>query len=203
MDLTILTGKRPHLLAKTLASLPQDLLYESNLIVLHNGGDELTGEVLDGLKFIDKRIVTDKFYSIGKAISMLMAETSSEYVLHLEDDWTMGEMNGWLELSKYLLETYDLVKLRHHSQRTLNYNMVDKKPLIQNRKGKYSVNNGHYSFNPCLQKLETVKKIFPCENETDAQRKFYSINGTVAQLNPGLFYHIGDDESLRENGGQA
>jgi hypothetical protein len=202
MLITLLTGRRPLLLARTLDSLRGVDLGEFFMLVLHNGADRPTAEVLEAHRDrIDLVITTPQFLDIGEASSLLFKhaqEMDMEYLLHLEDDWEAGPFDLHLPLAQVLLDRVFQVRLRYHKQKVLKDHMVTGRPIKWVGHPGYRItNDAHYTLNPALIRLSDIGKGFPALDEKDAQRRFWVAGcRQVAQL-PGVWRHIGGGLSLR------
>jgi hypothetical protein len=206
VTVAILTGQRPELLEQTLKSLPDWLWDQAQFIVFHNGADKATTDVLNQWDF-DLRIYhRGDLLSIGPAVSMLMqhaAGTGTRYIIHLEDDWLFTgdpEDNLWLADAKRALESakVGLVRLRQADEPTLKRNMVTRRPIVWKPvpgQGFNLSDNAHYTLNPTLMRI--VDLPWPATGETHAQRIFDALGWRSAQLTPGVFRHIGGENSLR------
>lgn len=93
LAVTLLTGRRPALLERTLTSLKlhQSAMLEDALVIaLHNGGDPETALVLNRHRDLINLVIESPFLGIGAATSFLFQhalELETKYLLHLEDDW--------------------------------------------------------------------------------------------------------------------
>lgn len=218
--LTILTGRRPALLAKQIDSLrawAPGLLETAQVIVLHNDGgsgtDPLTRGQVELLR--GSALETTSLYPIGRATSLLeraARQSGAAYWLHLEDDWRLSSAApGWLAQAKSLLGTAKhptevaQVRLRHWSERTLPRHMVTRKPISWlAARGPESVphliaSDAHLTFNPFLARVGALTGAFPCTGEADFQERGHALGlRRVAQMYPGAFTHLGEGElSLR------
>jgi hypothetical protein len=206
LAVTCLTGRRPHLLERTLASVEahQSVLADAWWLVCHNGGDEATWEVLQQHRdLVNQVVVTPHFMDVGPATSFLFhhaAETRHLFLFHLEDDW-VAEPGDWLVEAGFLLaEGAFQVRLRHHEERVLPRHMVTNRRLNwRSHKGYNLTEDAHYTLNPSLMYVDDLRLGFPATSERDAQRKFWERGRRrVAQLVPGVWRHIGEGkESLR------
>jgi hypothetical protein len=199
---TLLTGRRPKLLARTLDSLRQfqPEVLEGFVLCLHNGGDSETREVLDRHRDVIDLVVTSEFQDIGGSTSLLFKhalEIDAEYMLHLEDDWVASPGRWYDQAQGLLTETFQ-VRLRSTRETVLKNHMVTGQPIVwQSRPGCKVSPDAHYTMNPSLIKLSDLSKGFPSLGERDAQRMFWEAGcRKVAQL-PGVFRHIGGRDSLR------
>lgn len=202
MIVTLLTGRRPLLLARTLESLRQyhPEILENFTLVLHNGGDRPTAEVLEQHRDVLDLIVTSEFLDIGPAVSLLFRhalEVGEEHLLHLEDDWEATDADPFLSVAEAMLDDVFQVRLRWWRETTLPTHMVTGRRINwTGRPGNRITNDAHYTLNPSLIRLADVPKGFPATSEQDAQRRFWEAGcRKVAQL-PGTWKHIGTD-SLR------
>lgn len=203
---TCLTGRRPHLLERTLASVEahQPVLADAWWLVCHNGGDDATWDVLQQHRnLLSQVVVTPHFMPVGQAASFLFhiaLETKQVLLFHLEDDWE-AEPSDWLvEAGELLQKGAFQVRVRHHEERVLTRHMVTNRRLNWKDHGWYRVTgDAHYTLNPSLLFLDDLRLGFPATSERDAQRKFWNAGRRrVAQLVPGVWRHIGEGaESLR------
>lgn len=208
---TLLTGRRPRVLRDTLNALQQHspgFLKHATLIVLINSPDPDTRAIISGLDHVDRVLVHDgPLLSIGVATSRLMAEVSTlpdsvDTVLHLEDDWRAHTFDaGWLARGLSLLDTHERigqVRLRDAADRVLRRHMITNRPIQWTPlQGDRRASSAHFTFNPSLVRRKDLTALFPCEDETEAQRLFLKAGFASAQLVPGTFTHIGDEDSLR------
>lgn len=206
--LTLLTGRRPDLFARTVESALENapgLLEESLVVVLVNGGDA------DSLAFverfsdvIDRRLVTPRVRPIGRSVSTLShwaGRSGRRYWLHLEDDWECRPVDGWLDEAKgLLLAGAAQVRLRRAEERVLDRHMVTREPLLWVERGDHRwSSDAHYTLNPSLVWTSSAEDAWPATGERAAQRRWHRRGMTVsAQHLPGVFAHIGQDRSLRE-----
>lgn len=208
--ITILTGGRPHLLRRTLDSLQHcapGLIEQHPLFVMINGGDAETHAVVAQLPFVHRCLVHETgILPIGVAVSALAAEAAAldgaQYILHLEDDWeTHAVEQGWLHRARQVLDAHPhigQVRLRHRGEPVLHQHMLTRRPIVwTQRNGFMSAPSAHYTFNPSLIRTVDVPRIFPSASEVEAQARFLSTRMAVAQLLPGVFRHIGAEDSLR------
>lgn len=206
--ITLLTGRRPVLLDRTLVALAatqKPLIEDGFVLILHNGGDPETGDVLKRhADLIDLTIVTQYLLPIGPAVSLLFdhaREVEAEYLLHLEDDWE-AEPGPWYDQAARLLDdgTFQ-VRLRHVDERVLPTHMVHKRPLRWTiwPDGYRTSPDAHYTLNPSLIRLADVGKGWPAGSEREAQKRFWKAGyRKVAQLVPGIWRHTGAVHSLRK-----
>lgn len=206
MVITILTGRRPKLLNKTIGSLQEKVpgLLDSNYVIMFNNAcDKKTVDLIEKFDFVDKLIERKRTVSIGRAMSMLAKEVkkTDEYIwFHLEDDWEC--MNGgWLDKATELILNPEIsqVRLRLDNEPALRTHMITGEPIRwQYKLGHKIANKAHFTQNPNLIRVEDVDNIFPATGERVAQKNWMN-NGMkkVAQMIPGSFKHIGDKDSLR------
>lgn len=210
---TLLTGHRPGLLNLTLATLEVNapwLLEDARVVVLHNGDDgtdDDTREVLDLYAGAwDERLSEPTLLETGPATSKLAArvpESWRPYWLHLEDDWgATGAHAGWLHLARELLAgdpELAQVRLRCDDERVLRRHMVTNRPLRWTDHGRYRLApDAHWTNNPSLVRAQEAPLAWPARGERSAQRNWHAAERhKVAQLVPGEFKHLGDDDSLR------
>lgn len=209
--ITLLTGRRPELLENTLHRMQlcaPGLLRRAHVIVMHNSGDPETAAVLDKYAdFIDDTVTTQNLLTIGEATSRLarLAHlTDRKYWLHLEDDWALLPTTpDWLAQAQTILHSRPnifQVRLRHHTETTLDRHMVTSRPIRWAACAGYRMSvDAHYTANPSLLRTRDIAKIWPAEGEREAQRNAHRAGlRVVAQLMPGGFVHTGGDKSLRE-----
>ncbi len=226
LAITILTGNRANLLKRTLSSFYKKceaLANEAHVTMLVNGADAATLRVTKKTPWIDHCHVREnqegEIATIGVAISELMSMVPEDatHVMHLEDDWEfIGPGSGFLGQAEWLLRKHPevgQVRLRKHappsvpSQRTMRNHMVTGRRILWKDKRAsggfdYRLGDAHLTFNPTLMRRAILADLFPCEGERDAARKFLSRRHKVVQLMPGVFRHIGRDDSLRERLGR-
>jgi predicted O-methyltransferase YrrM len=209
---TILTGARPHLLARSLDALratAPGLLDTARVTVLLNGADRATRDVLgrhtDVIDTVDATPMP--IMSIGAATSRLAAAARASgrrWWLHLEDDWVAGTVHdGWLDDARgVLLDHPDVghVRLRHRGDTTLGWHMVTRAPLVWTP-GRLALHSpaAHWTLNPTLVRVADIDRVWPANSEAGAQRRAHAagLRG-AAQMLPGVFVHAGGGvESLR------
>lgn len=211
--ITIVTGGRPALLARTLSSILATcpgLLQTAHVAVLHTGPDEdrergfTTGELLEGeASWIDVVTRLDDRLDVGQAAgAMLGFPPPRPYTLHLEDDWVACTADTtWLDRARRVLTEHpDIhqVRLRHTAEPVMRKHMITRRPLHW-AAGPYGtrVAAAHYTLNPSLMRSDEVAQLWPADTENGAARQFYNLGWKVAQMEPGVFRHIGDGQSLR------
>lgn len=228
LAVTILTGNRPKLLKRTtttIATHARPLLEKARVILMINGADDLTVSVARKLDWVDvvhirqrREEEADEIAPIGVAVSELMAMVPEEatHVLHLEDDWECTA-DGWYDRALWILRRHGevgQVRLRRDvprsvvSQRTSRFNMVNGKVIRWHEQRapagfQYRTGDAHFTFNPSLVRRSLLPMLYPCAGERDAASKFAMKRLGSAQLLPGAFRHIGDQESLREKLGRV
>lgn len=194
---TILTGRRPHLLARTLRSLER-FAPTQNYLVCHNGADPDTIPVYLSTTLSVKVEAWNDWLGIGEATTRCAdyaRESGAEFWCHLEDDWELRTPPRFGE-AKFLLRSQDIgqVRLRSLRDRTLPYHYITRQPTIWDDYGSYRIGDTHLTFNPALWRTADLD-LFPVTDEPDAMRRSpYTHN---AQLDPGHFVHIGKGHSLR------
>lgn len=213
---TVLTGARPGLLARSLAALratAPGLLDSAQVLVLHNGGDPATATALDRHRDVVDHVTTcpPPIMSIGAATSQLAAaarDSGARWWLHLEDDWIAATLHdGWLDDAREVLLAHPgiaQVRLRHRSEATLTWHMVTRAPLVWTP-GRVALHTreAHWTCNPTLTRTSESARVWPAGSESRAQRRAHvaGLRG-VAQLLPGVFVHAGGGgESLRQRTG--
>lgn len=224
VTVTVLTGGRPHLLARTVTALrvrAPGLLETAHLVVVCNGQDQGTMDILDGFRDdIDQVIPVGGARSlagVGEATSRCAAAAASsarDQWLHVEDDWILRSRHtGWLQDAQNVLDgdpRIAQVRLRHFGERTLARHMVTGAGLDWLARDTHLVAvAAHWTFNPCLMRVAQALRVFPAGSEAEAQRAATAAGlHRVAQLLPGGFNHIGGqsgggDESLRARTGSV
>jgi glycosyltransferase involved in cell wall biosynthesis len=207
--LAILTGWRPDLLRHTLSSLPTSLLRSAHVIVLHDGGDDETTDVLSKYeKHIDEIHTRQhpyrQMHTIGENWSHLSSLTQGkgDYVLMLEDDWQYSTLDHhWLDHARSILSTTDIaqVRLRHVSERNRPRHMVTGEHIDWTSFAHGMVAHAHLGWQPNLMHVSDLTRTFPAEGERHWQSIAYDEGlRCVAQLYPAVFRHIGDEDSLRK-----
>lgn len=203
---TVLTGRRPNLLARTLDALratQRPLLEDAYTLALHNGGDEETANVLRANQdLFNMTVVSPTFLGIGEATSTLfgMAQDRGEYLLHVEDDWEASPGEWWNQAKALLEDGIFQVRLRRASETVLAKHMVTKKRIEWEQGDDFNfTRDAHYTLNPSLMRMVNVAKGWPALSEREAQRNLWRAKKRkVAQLVPGVFTHIGGEDSLRK-----
>lgn len=204
---TILTGLRPALLAATVASVQDTapgLLASAHVTVLHNGADPDTSDLLDGYDWVDRRIVIDgPQLAHGPATSALFGGLPDRpYLLHLEDDWAAVSLHeGWLDAARAVLDAdpeVGQVRLRHRGDRVLPRHMVTGRPIAwtPHHIAGASTAVAHWTLNPSLMRTAEIGALWPADDESQAMRRFAASGALTAQLDPGVFTHLGGDASL-------
>lgn len=203
---TLLTGGRPDLLARTVASLTAlapGLLETAHVAVLHNGADPGTAALLDTYGWVDHlTVLQDRLPVAQAAMALLGFPPPRPYVLHLEDDWQVATADTtWLLRAVQVLQEdprVGQVRLRHRGQTVLKTHMVTRRPLwwTPGPCGT-EIAAAHYTLNPSLMRSEQVPQLWPAPNERAAARTFHNLGWLVAQMLPGVFRHIGEGASLR------
>jgi glycosyltransferase involved in cell wall biosynthesis len=204
---TLVTGGRADLLAKTLGSLDATapgLLQSAHVAVLQNGVDPATTSVLDAYGDLwDHRVVVSQRLPIGQTASAMLGHPAPRtYVLHLEDDWLAATtVPGWLDRARAALNDPRIgqVRLRHRGDRVLSRHMVTRQPIDwQPGPDGHVTAHAHYTLNPSLMRAEDTPKIWDADDgETGAMRRFVGTGMLTAQAVPGVFQHLGDGHSLR------
>ncbi|PCH49534.1 MAG: hypothetical protein COC17_08320 [Hyphomicrobiales bacterium] len=98
-DLTIVSGRRPELLEATLESFFKKIINNIGFTNFYANVDPFCGTLEDGDKcceiikhyFPTCHIFRPEKASFGHAVKRLWQATTSDYVLHIEDDWLMLE----------------------------------------------------------------------------------------------------------------
>lgn len=205
MVITFLSGSRPEYLRQSLLTTfeycPE--IKNDNVLIFNNSGDAETESIIDEYedRYNVRRMRSDTILPIGEALSLLAeyaANSGEKYWASFEDDFICT--NNQLDEAVHILAKYEevsQVRLRREDDGGLNYHMVTKNPLRWKNRSGFKSCEGHRTFNNNLIRTEDIWRCFPCSGERDAQKKWHEKGMVVvAQLQPGMFKHIGD-ESLR------
>lgn len=214
--ITLLTGDRPDLLARTLMSLRNGapgLLSSAHVAVVQNGPDTpdatpepgySTDDILGMFhQYIDTFTLLRDRLPVGQATTALLGYPPPRpYTLHLEDDWQAVTADiTWLDRARQVLTDHaDIhqVRLRHAGETVMARHMLTRRPLMW-QPGPYGTRTApaHYTLNPSLMRSAEVAELWPADGENGAARQFYNRGWKVAQMEPGVFRHIGGGASLR------
>ena len=203
--LAILTGRRPHLLKRTLDALPSWLWTSAHTVVMHNSGDSETAEVLNDYEIYLRYTCLDGLWPIGQASSHLFKLAQAEqrsFTLHVQDDWLCHDQSQeWLLTALRVLDGRPEVKqvrLRRVSERVSINHLVDGKQVVWNQADGYRWSRrAYFTLNPTLMRTEDL--LTDIEGERDGMRQFLLAGHHIAQLTPGVFAHIGGHgQSLRQ-----
>jgi hypothetical protein len=99
LDITLVSGRRPELLRRTLASFREGLFATFPVAGVYANIDPIFGDAADHAAcraailatFPDAVISEPATAGFGKAVRTLWAATRSAFVFHLEDDWVLNE----------------------------------------------------------------------------------------------------------------
>jgi hypothetical protein len=205
ITIAVLTGRRPHLLKRTLDALPDWLWASAHTIVMHNSGDDETAKLLSDYEIDLRYTCLDGLWPIGQASSHLFKLAQAErrsFTLHLQDDWLCHDQNGgWLLTALRIFEERPRVKqvrLRKTSERVSINHLVDGQRVSWHQSDGYRWSRrAHYTLNPTLMRTEDL--LTNIEGERDGMRQFLLAGHHIAQLTPGVFTHIGGHgQSLRQ-----
>lgn len=214
VSISILTGRRLPLLRRTIDSLRSavpSLLDEAYVVIYLNGHDDITDDYIRALTFVDDYIYIPSTCPepIGAAVSRIALHVRgrSSYHLHLEDDWTCsGSSPNFLAKAKAILDSHPnvgQVRLRSRLERVMTTHMVTGYPFRWIRSSdKTLISKLHFTFNPSLIRTSDLDAIYPAASEIEAAQNYNSIFSHVAQLDPGVFFHTGGSESLRQSLGR-
>lgn len=213
---TVLTGRRPALLDRTLTSARErlpGLLERAHVHVLLNGNDAPSWSVLDQHDdVIDWVDTTSTLLPIGGAMARIGAmgviQSGRELWLHLEDDWEAHPAPpSWLDDAVELLDVPMVrqVRLRRSDERVMRRHMVNGDTLRWSTvpgTPHQVTRDAHYTNNPSLVRSEYVTAAWPAAGEREAQRRWLRAGHRgAAQHVPGVWAHIGDADSLRAKTG--
>ena len=205
---TVLTGARPALLERTLASVEATapgLLGTAHVTVLRHSGDQGTAGVIYAHRaVIDEVLEVGDPPMIGDAWTTLMGSALAagrRWVLHLEDDWESVTFHAsWLDHARRVLaDRGDVtqVKARHRREWVLPHHMVTREPLVWHPDAAHRclVADAHWTFNPALMRCADVAEVLAGgsgDHEKAVQRLAHRLGYRgCAQLLPGVFAHIG------------
>ncbi|MGV1869923.1 glycosyltransferase family 2 protein [Agrobacterium rosae] len=95
LDITIVAGRRPELLQRTLESFSQNAFKFHNVVNVYANIDPIFGTEDDEARciallhqnFASPVIYTPEAAGFGAAVKRLWQGTTADYVFHLEDDW--------------------------------------------------------------------------------------------------------------------
>ncbi len=216
VTITLVTGSRPELLAATIASLQTHapgLLDSAQVAVLQNGpdsdavlrsGSPTTADILDlYAPLINVRTHLPERVGVGEAAgAMLGFPAPRPYTLHLEDDWAAITADPtWLDRARRILsDNPDIhqIRLRHAGETVMKRHMLTRRPLHWGPGPEGTVvAAAHYTLNPSLMRSGEVAQLWPADTENGAARQFYNLGWRAAQMEPGVFRHIGEGKSLR------
>lgn len=216
---TILTGRRPDLLRRQLASLriyAPGLLDTAQVHILVNGGDTTTVGLAATLSAGHSNIghsvpAMGSVWKIGPATSHLAEwarHSGATYWLHLEDDWEVVTAHpGWLDEARNILvldpEVHQ-VRLRHITEPVLKQHMHTRLPITWRTADDPTADHlhsaAHWTFNPSLVRTADIPKVFPAAGEKQAIQAAHRhmLDRKIAQHAPGVFRHIGGADSLAD-----
>lgn len=216
LGISLLTGERLPLLQRTVEGLRTFnngfLLRNSTIVVMVNGDDAETQAYVEQLPFVAVCVRhTGSALPVGTATSQLMDFLAQQlgvgYILHLEDDWVADpSAPDWLTEAHRILGEYPRVgqvRLRHSQEKVLPYHMITHQPIRWQMQGRFLLSpSAHFTFNPSLVRAQDVPSVFPCQTESEAQKHYLTNGWASAQLVPGVFLHIGAQQSRRTRLGQ-
>lgn len=191
---TLLTGRRPDLLQKTLASLEGSGIEIEAFV---NGADAESLKVVHDSGMVNGIHQWKEWLGIADAMNEVaewVAGGEDGYWLHLEDDW---ELTAPLDLSTaqaFLDEHPEVgqVRLRRRDDGASHRNYLTKRRINWQGEG-IKIGNAHATWNPALQRTSAAQ-VYPVTGEVDFMLKMPQIN---AQTDPGHFRHLGEGRSLR------
>jgi hypothetical protein len=99
IDLTIVAGRRPELLRRTLESFHSGMLRHFDVASAIINIDPIWGDApeegecvqVSKSYFPNARVLTGEKASFAAAVKRVWSQTKSEFVFHLEDDWLLNE----------------------------------------------------------------------------------------------------------------
>jgi len=207
-QLLALAGGRAKLLARTLESFAArwpEQVRAAHICAFVNGADKPSRSVIEQAGWIDRTLTYEsEVMSIGIATSIVVGAVAGhggvDLVLHLEDDWETRTIDSdALARAAAIMEdqTVGQVRLRHRSEQCLARHMITQKPIRWRQGEEHRRADAHFTFNPSLVRSAVVDRVFPARDERDAQRRFLMTGLDVIQLEPGVFAHIGSQNSRR------
>ena len=204
LAISVLTGQRPDLLARTLetfATHHRQIWESATRTVFHNSGDPETAEVLDRYQWHDRAIHLGGLLGIGAASNVLAEQaldTRCGYILRLEDDWYADPIEWWDDALQ-LADRTGQVRLRRLSETRATRCLICRQAIRWRELGGHLVaDDAHYSYNPTLMRRDMFASVLPHVDERDDRRRFHG--HPISQHVPGVFAHAGG-RSLRKNGG--
>lgn len=210
LRVTVLTGGRPQLLAKTMVGLRAllDRLPRACLTAFLNQEDAAS-EALLGAGTVLKN-EQGGVSSIGTGYAALArAAEGARWWLHVEDDWDMCGVEQACHLLRAAVWALDKhadvgqVRLRHWKERVLTRHMVSGRPITWSLRDGFPVAEAHWTFNPTIMRGEIASRFSNgVEGEQDAQRRV-PVNTKIIQSMPGAFVHNGTANSLRATKGRG
>jgi GT2 family glycosyltransferase len=190
---TLLTGRRPDLLAKTLASLEGSGI-EIDFFV--NGADTESLQVVHDSGIVNSLHHWPEWLGIGAAMNRVAEHVAGEdgYWLHLEDDWELTRPIDIRTAQAFLDDHPEVgqVRLRRRDDGASHRHYLTKRRINWQGEG-IKIGNAHATWNPALQRTSAAQ-VYPVTGEVDFMRKMPQIN---AQTDPGHFRHLGEGRSLR------
>ena len=134
------------------------------------------------------------------SIEEFIKNRSEKYCLFLEDDWLFDNSYDWVGESIKIME-------RDHSIIKVLARADSPHPCIHDKEG-YGIlqpweNNGitwnGYSWNPGVTRLDLLKQFLPFPKwEQDLATEIHNAGYKVAELEKGIYKHIGDGRSTHE-----
>lgn len=211
LTIAVLTGHRPALLSATLeamASRQAGIWGTATRVVVHNGADPATSEVLDRYQWHHRTVLEGRLRSIAEASQYLMqlvADADQPYVMRLEDDWEADE-TVWWDDAVGLLEECGQVRLRKADEPVMTDHRITGRPIRwqDTTNGHRWAPSAHFTHNPTLMRTWDLIALAGYTDEVDAARRMVDAGWASAQHQPGVFRHLGAGRlSLKRNGGRS
>lgn len=192
MIVTVLTGRRPDLLSRTLRTIPKATVFVNEID--HNR------ESVDVAKHYNATVLGwNGWTPVGESMSRIaewVVEQDDPYWLHVEDDWRALGPLPLTEATELLDARPDVgqVRLRKKTDgaKLTNYITGEK---IEWTGGPIAVGNAHATWNPTVARTSDAT-LYPVDGEVDFMKK-HSLRYPYNAQHEGVFVHLGRRRSLR------
>jgi glycosyltransferase involved in cell wall biosynthesis len=213
LGISILTGGRPGLLERTLSSFARKWPAQAEAaytFAFVNGPDEQSRAVIEDAGWVDRIVTYEQgVLRTGMATSFVVGAVAGrgavDVVLHLEDDWETRTVDDEALVRAAAIlddESVGQVRLRHCSEAVLGRHMLTHEEIVWRPRDGYRTGNAHFTFNPSLMRSGLADRVFPADDQRDAQRRFLATGREVVQVEPGVFAHLGEKHSRRRSLGR-
>lgn len=206
MIVTVLTGRRPDLLRRTLEGLVR-FDVPGKVTVLHNddGSDEETVAVIEEFGF--EWISTRRYLPGAEATAVcggIAVRSGYDFWLHVEDDWeATDDIRAPVEAAVWLLRNapeVGQVRLRRRDDGAMATHYLDRHPIewVPSAVDGVVVGRAHATWNPSVMRTVAAGNLLGVSGEVDFMVRMaeqWPLNG---QADPGVFRHIGKGRSLME-----